>query len=179
MADVETPERQDSGRPEPDGLGQPAEPKLPEPELVARVVQRLINHMGVRGRVEVTRQADGYFADIRSRQPSGILIGRRGATLRALQHIARAIVRRDYPDVPPVIVDVGGYRRRRDDFLRKKAIAVAHIVLETQREMALDTLTEKEMHFVRDALASLPGVRVYAVGTGPRRTVVVAPVQNN
>lgn len=178
MADAETPDRPDSERPGPDSLGPPAPPRPPEPELVARVVQRLINHMGVRARVEVTRQAEGYVADVRIRQPSGLLIGRRGATLRALQHVARAIVRRQYPDVPPIIVDVGGYRQRRDNFLRKKAVAIAHIVLETRREMALEILTEKEMHFVRDALAAIPGVRVYAVGTGPRRTVVIAPVQH-
>jgi len=176
VADTETPNRTDSGRPEPDRVDSPAPPKPPEPELVARVVQKLINYMGIRGRVEVTRQAEGYLADIRSRQPSGLVVGRRGATLRALQHVARAIVRRDYSDVPPIIVDIGGYRQRRDNFLRKKAIAIAHIVLETHREMALEILTEKEMHVAQDALADIPEVRVYAVGTGPRRTVVIAPV---
>lgn len=179
MAEVETPDRPDSGRPESHGVATPAPAKPTEPELVARVVRKLVNYMGIRGRVEVTRQPEGYFADIRSRQASGPLIGRHGTTLRAIQHIARAIVRRDYPEVPPIIVDIGGYRRRRDEFLRKKATAVAHIVIETGREMALDTLTEKEMHFVRGALAEISGVRVYAVGTGQRRTVVIAPAQHS
>jgi len=141
------------------------------------VVQTLIGFLGVRGRVEVSRQADGYLANIRTRYASGLVIGHRGATLRALQHLARSIVHRQFPDVPPIVIDIAGYRQRRDNFLRKKATAVAKIVLETQREMALDLLTEKELAVVQEALAAVPGVRVYAVGTGMRRNVVIAPVQ--
>ncbi|MBM3314688.1 hypothetical protein FJY71_02435 [candidate division WOR-3 bacterium] len=85
------------------------------------------------------------------------------------------IVRRSFPDVPAITVDVGGYRERRDSFLCKKGLAVARIVIETGREMAVDLLTESEMTTIHDALLSLPEVRVYAVGTGPRRTVVIAP----
>lgn len=159
---------------------QPGEAQPPvqpsEAVLVHRVLTDILRLVGFRARIEFAKTPDGYHADIRSRQATGILIGHRGNTLRALQYLVRTIVRRAYPEVPPVTVDVGGYRVRRENFLKKKATAVARIVLETRREMALDLLTEKEMELVRDALRVEPGVRVYALGTGTRRNVIIAPV---
>ncbi|MCL6466044.1 MAG: hypothetical protein K6T77_04710 [candidate division WOR-3 bacterium] len=147
-----------------------------EMERIAQVVQTLINYLGVRANVEVTQDARGYLANIKTKRASAILIGRRGSNLKALQHLVRTIVRREFPDVAPILVDVAGYRQRRDNFLRKKALAVAKIVSETGREMALDLLTEKEMVVVQEALKEMPGVRIYAVGTGPRRNVIIAPI---
>ncbi|MEO0081149.1 MAG: hypothetical protein ABIL25_02510 [candidate division WOR-3 bacterium] len=144
--------------------------------MVREVLQKLVNLIGVRAKVDLERQPDGsYYCNIRTRQSSGLLIGHRGSTLRALQYLTRTIVRQHYPDCPIVTVDVGGYRVRRENFLCKKATAVARIVLETKREMALDVLTEKEMETVEQALKSISGIRVYALGTGPRRNVIIAP----
>jgi spoIIIJ-associated protein len=105
------------------------------------------------------------------------LIGHRGTTLRSIQYLARLIVKRKYPDVPSVIIDVGGYRPRRENFLCQKAEAVARIVTETKREMALDPLTEKEKAMVEEHLRSLPEVRVYSVAGGSRQNVIIAPRQ--
>jgi spoIIIJ-associated protein len=146
-----------------------------EPEYIAQVIEKLINHIGIRAKVEVNRTSAGYLANIKTKRASAILIGRRGSTLKALQHLIRTIVRRKYPEILPITVDVAGYLQRRDNFLRKKALAVAKIVTETGREMALDFLSEKELAVVRDALNAMPQVRVYAVGTGSRRNVIIAP----
>lgn len=149
-----------------------------EIEHIVQVIQKIIGYLGVRAVVEVTRDAQGYFASIKTKRASAILIGRRGANLKALQHLVRTLVRRKFPEIAPILVDVAGYRQRRDNFLRKKALAVAKIVLETGREMALDFLTEKEMAVVQEALKELPRVRVYAVSTpGPRRNVIIAPIE--
>lgn len=163
----------------PDSGGEITNPETTKSAEIARitqVVQTLIGYLGVRVGVEVTRAAQGYLVNIKTKRASAILIGRRGTTLRALQHLVRTIVRRTFPDVASILVDVAGYRQRRDNFLRKKALAVAKIVTDSHREMALDFITEKEMAVVQDALKDLTTVRVYAVGTGPRRNVVIAPV---
>ncbi|MGQ9708016.1 MAG: Jag family protein [bacterium] len=158
---------------------EPATDQQPdEAELIVRVTQTLISHIGFHAKVEVTKTKDGYLANINTKRASAILIGRRGATLKALQHLIRTIVRRQYPNVAPITVDVANYLQRRDNFLRKKALAVARIVSETKREMALDFLSEKELAVVREALTEMPQVRVYAVGTGSRRNVVIAPVSD-
>lgn len=156
-------------------LNQP-ESGVNEISYITDVVQKLIGYMGIRAKVEVTKEGEGYVANIKTKHSGAILIGRRGATLKALQHLVRTIVRREYPEVGALEVDVAGYLKRRDNFLRKKALAVAKIVTETHREMALDSLTEKEMALVQEALKSEGlSVRVYAVGTGSRRQVVIAP----
>ncbi len=150
-----------------------------ESAYIAQVTTDLITHIGIRAKVEVTKTTDGYLANIKTKRASAVLIGRRGATLKALQHLIRSIVRRKYPDISTITVDVAGYLQRRDDFLRKKALAVAKIVTETKREMALDFLSEKELAVVRNALTEIPQVRVYAVGTGSRRNVIIAPVESD
>ncbi|MGQ9678619.1 MAG: Jag family protein [bacterium] len=163
----------------PDSGGGIANPEMTESaamERITQVVQALIGYLGVRAGVEVSRDAHGYLVNIKTKRASAILIGPRGSTLKALQHLVRTIVRRTFPDVAPILVDVAGYRQRRDNFLCKKALAVAKIVTDTNREMALDFLTEKEMAVVLEALKNISSVRVYAVGTGPRRNVVIAPV---
>lgn len=154
---------------------EPPPEKLDEPAMVHKVLSTLIRLIGIKARIEISRNEQGYYANIKTRHSTGLLIGHRGGTLRSLQYLTRIIVRQDYPDVPVITVDVSGYRVRRENFLRKKATAVARIVMETGREMALDLLTEKEMEIVQDALKEMHTIRVYALGTGTRRNIIIAP----
>jgi spoIIIJ-associated protein len=152
---------------------------LPATDEVAQeaalIVRTLLEHIGIRARVEVETAHGEYYVNIRPQLSKGLLIGRRGTTLRAIQYLTRLIVKRKFPDVAPVMVDVGGYRLRREGFLSKKAEAVARIVLETKREMSLDLLTEKEMEIIVEHLKSIPEVRVYSVPTGTKQNVIIAP----
>jgi len=157
-------------------------PGTPSPESgdpVAReietVVRTLLELTGIRSRVDVEKAGQEYYANIRPQISKGLLIGRRGGTLKSIQYLTRLIIKRHYPDVPPIMVDVGGYRSRRESFLCKKAEAVARIVIETKREMALDPLTDKERIMVEEHLKIIPEVRVYAIATGSKQNVIIAP----
>ncbi len=153
-------------------------PAVPsEPELIRQEVQFLAHHVGIRARVDVELRPEGYYANIRARRSSGIVIGRHGATLEALGHIVRLIVVRHYPNVPKVIIDIAGYRQRRASFLRAKASAIARIVLEGGREMELEPLTFEEMEIVQDELKKTPEVRARAVGDGSPRVVIISPIK--
>ncbi len=188
-ADQPTPEQAPGApesaqdRPEPDQAAsepQPAQPEEePEPDeltTVQQVLRKLVNLIGIRAGIEVTRKENIYYANIKARHSNGLLIGRRGGTLRSIQYLTRLIVKQSCPQVPMIVVDVSGYRVRRDNFLRKKATAVARIVLETRREMALDLLNDKEMEIVQETLEPMSGIRVHALGTGARRNVIIALV---
>jgi spoIIIJ-associated protein len=83
-------------------------------------------------------------------------------------------MKRFHPNLK-ILVDVGGYRMRRNNFLRKKAEAIAHIVLQTGREMALDPLTKKEQQIVESKLSEIKGVKVYTIGKGVSKNVIIAP----
>jgi spoIIIJ-associated protein len=153
----------------------PAAPALPsEPDLIRQEVQFLANHIGIRARVDVELRPEGYYANIRARRSSGIVIGRHGATLEAIGHVVRLIAVRHYPNVPPVIIDIAGYRQRRASFLRMKASAIARIVVEGGREMALEPLTYEELEIVQDELKKVPGVRAHTVGEGSPRNVIIS-----
>jgi spoIIIJ-associated protein len=142
---------------------------------IQTVVRTILELSGIHCRVDVERAGREYYANVRPHLSKGLLIGRRGTTLQAIQYLTWLIVKRKYPGVPPVMVDVGGYRLRRENFLCTKAEAVARIVIETRREMALDPLTDKERLLVDEHLRSLPGIRVYAVTSGTRQNVIIAP----
>ncbi len=148
-----------------------------EKELVRDTVQTLLDHIGLRGRAEVSSVANGFAVNIRARQSSGLLIGRHGATLKAIQHLTRLIVAKRYAHVTDITVDVAGYNQRREQFIVTKARAIARIVRETGREMLLDELTEKETATVREALSDEPDVRLHAVGDGSRRNVIISLVR--
>jgi spoIIIJ-associated protein len=123
-------------------------------------------------------QPDGsFYVNLRSRN-DGLLIGKRGMTIISIQALVNQIIKHRYPTMPvDIFVDVGGYRKRRENFLKKKAQAVARIVLDNKREMALDMLSEREFRMVENELLPLGTVRVYAVGSsGSKRTVVIAPL---
>jgi len=153
----------------------PAAPS--EPELIRQEVQFLAHHIGIRARVDVELHPEGYYANIRARRSSGIVIGRHGATLEAIGYIVRLMVARHYPNVPKVIVDIAGYRQRRASFLRAKASAIARIVLEGGREMELEPLTFEEFEVVQDELKKISGVRAHAVGDGSPRVVIISPIK--
>jgi len=141
------------------------------------VIRDLLNFIGVKAKIEVKKTDEGYYANIKSRYSNGLLIGRRGMTLKSIQYLTRVIVQRKYEEMPGLMVDVSGYRMRRENFLCKKATAIARIVLETGREMALDQLNDREFESVERALASLPDVKVYPVGSGIRKTIIIAPIK--
>ncbi|MEO0092744.1 MAG: hypothetical protein ABIK93_00705 [candidate division WOR-3 bacterium] len=139
------------------------------------VVRDLVNFIGVKAKIEVKKTDLGYYANIKTRYSNGLLIGRRGATLKSIQYLTRAIIQRKYSNMPGLMVDVSGYRLRRENFLCKKALAVAKIVSETGREMALDLLNDREREVVEKALASIPQVKVYTIGSGTKKNVIIAP----
>jgi spoIIIJ-associated protein len=142
---------------------------------IETVVSTMLEQMEIRSRVKVEKSGDEYYANIRPLVSKGLLIGRKGTTLKSIQYLARLIIKRKYPDVPPVMVDVGGYRHRREEFLCKKAEAVATVVTQNGREMSLDLLTEKERAIVEEHLKQFPAVRVYAVPAGSKQNVIIAP----
>jgi spoIIIJ-associated protein len=156
------------------------EPPTPEKlELeIATVNNRIVELIGIRASVRVKVQEDGsFYVNLRSRNSDGLLIGKRGMTIVSIQALVNQIMKHRYPTLYiDIFVDVSGYRKRRESFLKKKALAVARIVIDTNREMALDMLTEREFRMVEKEVIPLGTVRIYGVGSGSKRTVVIAPL---
>ncbi|MEO0075147.1 MAG: hypothetical protein ABIK31_03435 [candidate division WOR-3 bacterium] len=145
-----------------------------------QIVEKIVTLMGIKVQARSKLLEDGtYYVNLRTRRSDGLLIGRRGSTILAIQSVANQIMKHRYPNKPiEVFVDVSGYRKKHETFLKKKALAVAKIVADTKKDMALDLLTDKELRMVEAELAPLGTVRVHAIGTGARKTVIISPITN-
>lgn len=119
--------------------------------------------------------ADGEIqVDIHGGDP-GKLIGRGGRTLSALEYVVNAVVNREGAEQIRVNIDVGGYKRRRDERLRQTAHRSADLVRKNGEAVELEPMTAAERRVIHMALAEVPGVRTESAGDARDRRVVIYP----
>jgi len=124
---------------------------------------------------EVEEGEDGDLrAEIYGGDP-GKVIGRGGRTLAALEFVTNAVVNRDEEAAVRVSIDVGGYKRRRDERLRTEARKAAGRVRKTGHPVELDPMSAAERRVIHMALADDPDVVSESYGEGKDRRVVVKP----
>lgn len=104
----------------------------------------------------------------------GILIGRRGSTMAALQYILNLMVTRKFKQHAPFAIDVDGYRQRREESLRELAFRMAERVRSTGRSVTLEPMPPNERRIVHLALAKDPTVGTNSVGEGESRKVAIS-----
>lgn len=105
----------------------------------------------------------------------GILIGRRGETLAALQYILRLIVAHRQKARVPLTIDIEGYRQRRYRSLRELALRLAQKAISTGQSMTLEPMPADERRIVHLALSVNPDVVTQSIGEGEMRKVVIMP----
>jgi spoIIIJ-associated protein len=149
------------------------EVKEPRQHLL-EVTKFILESCGFRPNINIAKDDKGFYVNIKTRHADAILIGKKGETLWALQYIITRLIKRFHPNLK-ILVDVSGYRMRRTNFLKKKAEAIARIVLQTGREMALDPLTKREQQIVEGKLSEIKGVKLYSIGKGASKNVIIAP----
>jgi len=103
----------------------------------------------------------------------GVLIGRRGGTMASLQYIVNLIVSKRHKIDAPFVVDVEGYRRRREESLRDLAFRIAERVRTTGRSITLEPMPANERRIIHLALAKDPTVGTTSVGEGESRKVAI------
>ncbi len=104
----------------------------------------------------------------------GILIGRRGMTMASLQYLLNLSVSRQFRNTAPFQVDVEGYRRRREEWLRDLAFRMAERVRSSGRSITLEPMPPNERRIVHLALAKDPTVGTASIGEGERRKVAIS-----
>jgi spoIIIJ-associated protein len=105
----------------------------------------------------------------------GRIIGRGGRTLSALEYVTNAVVNRDESRGVRITIDVGGYKRRRDERLNQTASRLADRARKAGEPQEFEPMTAAERRVVHMALAAIPGVRSESTGEGRDRRVVVFP----
>jgi spoIIIJ-associated protein len=148
-------------------------------EAARQVLVDLLNLMGVEAVVEATYgQPDGDLAPIvlDVQGPDlGLLIGRRGDTLAALQYIARLIIAKQVGHGIDLVVDVQGHKKRREEQLRRLARRMAEQAVERGRTMTLEPMPANERRIIHLELRDHQGVTTESVGEGSHRKVTVVP----
>jgi spoIIIJ-associated protein len=149
---------------------------------VAReTVSELLEKMRVRARVTVRYGEAGELKDTRPilveihGNDLSILIGRRSETLNALQYIASLIVGKELERWVPLMIDVEGYRQRRERQLRQLARRMADQAIHTGRRQILEPMPANERRLIHLELRDHPNVTTESIGEEPNRKVTILP----
>ena len=157
----------------------PVEIPAPAPEgtVEARIetfMKGLLEHMGSDAVPSAKQVAEDTYAVELLGEHLGMLIGRRGDTLDAIQHITNYAVNHGQNKRVRINVDAENYRKKREESLERLANKVAGKVVKTRRNITLEPMNAYERHVIHAALQDYPDVTTYSTGTEPGRRIVVA-----
>ena len=124
-------------------------------------------------RVNIERTRDRVRVDIRTARP-GIVIGRRGETLDAIQYLARMVENKGIQGYKRVSINVGNYREKREAALQALAKKDAARVLRTGRSLTLEPMNPYERRIIHTAIQEIEGVTSYSTGVDLDRRVIIA-----
>lgn len=147
-------------------------------DVVADFLEGLLDVMELEADVEIADLPEASYVEIwgpDGGEDMGVLIGRRGLTLDALQSVVRLVVQRDTGERCQVIVDVEDYRKRQRSALVRKARSEAEKARDSGRAVAMEPMTAYERKIVHDTIAELEGLTTVSEGEEPNRHVVVSP----
>ena len=166
----------------------PAEPKPQQPKVVREYapaaegsmeekieifIKGLLEHMGSDAVPHAWKEDDTYRVDLVG-EHLGMLIGRRGETLDAIQHLTNYSINRDNSKRTRINVDAECYREKREESLKRLAAKVAGKVVKYRRNITLEPMNAYERHVIHATLQDVPDVTTYSTGSEPNRRVVVS-----
>ncbi|RAQ96775.1 RNA-binding cell elongation regulator Jag/EloR [Thermogemmatispora tikiterensis] len=155
-------------------IQEPVQPTREDIELTVDVLQQILRYMNIRASVQV-RSTDPLTLNIQGiHENLGLLIGRRGETLSALQLLVNLIVSHRTKRRMRIIVDAENYRQRREENLRSLALRVAQQVRNYRRSIALEAMPPHERRIVHLALADSQDISTESIGEGDARRVVIS-----
>ena len=152
-------------------------PALPEDpaERVASVLAQVVEALDLEAKVSVEENNEEISARIDG-EDVGVLIGRRGQTIDAVQLLCYRIAFRGRGDRKRVSVDASGYRERRREAIERQADRAAERALETGKEIEIEPMSPSERKVAHDRLKDRPGIETFSEGEEPERCVIVAPL---
>jgi spoIIIJ-associated protein len=143
-------------------------------EKAAKVLREILEHMGVDAEVSAFDDGEKIILDAHGAE-SGLVIGKKGATLDALQYLVNRLVFQRPQDGPLVVVDAEGYRGRREDSLVDLAQRLAEKVVSSGRPVPVEPMSPHDRRIVHMALVDHEGVTTESEGDGLYRRVVIFP----
>ncbi len=140
--------------------------------MAQEILETLLRQMDMDARVRVRSTSDPIILDVET-DNGGLLIGRRGETLSALQYLVNVLIGRRTRGWTKVVIDVEGWRSRREETLRSLALRQADRVRREQRPIALDPMPANERRIVHMALQDMADIATHSEGEEPGRRLVI------
>ena len=144
---------------------------------IRRFLTGLLERMGVTANIEISPRENGGVNVNLSGSGMGAIIGRRGETLDAIQHLTNYVVNRGSEKRLHISVDAECYRSKREESLTRLAEKMAEKAIKYKRSMALEPMNSYERHVIHSALQNYEGVTTSSTGVEPNRRVVVSYVK--
>jgi spoIIIJ-associated protein len=144
-------------------------------ERVRAILERVVEALDVDAQVEVEEDSEQIVGRVEG-EDVGLLIGRRGQTIDAVQLLCYRAAFRGRHDRKRVVVDAARYRERRREAVERQADRAAERALKTGKEIELEPMTPNERRVVHQHLKNRAGVETFSEGEEPERCVVVAPL---
>lgn len=155
------------------------EPLSDQPaERVRALLERVLDGLGLEGATIEIEEGEGEITAVVAGDDDelGLLIGKRGQTIDAVQFICYQAAFQGIRERKRVTVDAAGYRERRREVLERRADRAAEQALKTGRGSELEEMSAQERRVVHDHLKERAGIETYSEGEEPHRFVVVAPL---
>lgn len=140
--------------------------------IAIEFLEKICEQMGVVVTIEVDEKGDYTYLSMTG-ENLGVLIGRRGETLDALQYLLNLAVNRKTGEKPHIILDVEGYREKRRQTLERLAQNLAKKAKRTQRSIVLEPMNPQERRIIHTTLQNHPYVYTASEGEEPYRKVVI------
>jgi spoIIIJ-associated protein len=153
------------------------DPETPEEAETSAYVANILSGIGIHGKISSYREGDTLRVDV-SGPDCGAAIGRHGETLEAIQYLASLVANKYSEERVRVILDIGGYRRRRESTLISIAERTADKVSRSGQAINLEPMNAAERRIIHSALQNYPGVTTFSEGEDPERHVIIAPSQD-
>lgn len=141
-----------------------------------KIVETLLGQMKLEATARCHLGPEGYMVDIAG-DDGALIIGRGGRTLEALQYVSNRIFRRRYPQGERLVLDVGGYREKRQETLTTMAQRLAEKVKKNGEPITLAPLNPHERRIIHLALQNTEGIKTFSRGEGFWRHLVIAPTE--
>jgi len=146
-----------------------------KPERDARqVVENILKNMKIDYQIERVEWENGTVRINIVGKDMGLLIGRKGETINALQYIAGLIINRQRDEKIRVVLDVEDYRKKREQSLESLALRLSDKVKQTRKNVVMRPMSSQERRIVHTVLQEDPQVVTYSMGDEPNRKVVIS-----
>ena len=146
-------------------------------EKIVTFVNGLLANMGSKAEGRIYKvEGNTYWVDLVG-EDLGYLIGRRGDTLDAIQHLCNYSINRGVEGHIRINVDAEAYREKREESLRRYATKKGHQVLKARRRTTLEPMNAYERHVIHATLQDMDRITTYSVGSEPNRRVVIEYVR--